>query len=317
MPQEKREHPVPAGTHNEEGAGRPDRQAADLPDRRRLVRLQPGCQPGPGPRPSSHFHPTSQPRRTLKPLCATGRDGSATRVLRTPGPSLPLGPGETKPPGPAEERLCRQTAPTSTSTRYLRKTGTRHLHNPGRHGDLRLRGQTVGGPGRHPHYASMTGPHISQTPPPRAVGHTFEFSFPIPQASQRWKLLEEPEENSTKSTRKIPQAKDTTKASPSRRAEPDPSLEEHRKRKRAEYEQDRSQSPERKEYNRRYEQEKRRRAKELGKCRSCSNPAIPGQTRCPACAEKHRLSRRRSDARQRATSKQTTGEALENRGVGT
>ena len=80
--------------------GRPDGEAPDLPDQQRLVPLQSGRQPGPGL--SSQLHPTSHPRRTGKPLCATERDGSATRVLRTPGPSLPAGPGGDKPAGTGE-----------------------------------------------------------------------------------------------------------------------------------------------------------------------------------------------------------------------
>ena len=63
-----------------------------LPGQRPLASLQPGPDPGP----SSHLHPASHPSRTGKPLCTTERDGSATRVLRTPGPSLPLGPGGTQ-----------------------------------------------------------------------------------------------------------------------------------------------------------------------------------------------------------------------------
>ena len=60
------------------------------------------------------------------------------------------------------------------------------------------------------------------------------------------------------------------------------------------------------EYNRRLAQEQRRIAKATGKCKSCPAPAIPGQTRCPACAEVHRQSRRLSDARRRAAAKQAT-----------
>ena len=53
------------------------------------------------------------------------------------------------------------------------------------------------------------------------------------------------------------------------------------------------------EYGRLRAQEKRRKAKELGKCRTCSNQAIPGQTRCPTCAEKHREYKRRSRTKRR------------------
>ena len=48
----------------------------------------------------------------------------------------------------------------------------------------------------------------------------------------------------------------------------------------------------RKDYRRRYMQERRKKAKELGECRDCNDRAIPGQTRCELCAGKHRLVRR-------------------------
>ena len=70
---------------------------------------------------------------------------------------------------------------------------------------------------------------------------------------------------------------------------------------RQEYERARNQTPERREYNRSYAQEQRRIAKEANKCRDCSKHAIPGKTRCEACAESHRQSRRRSDAKRRGT----------------
>ena len=44
------------------------------------------------------------------------------------------------------------------------------------------------------------------------------------------------------------------------------------------------QQPRAQEYNRRYAQEHRQKAKELGICKSCSNPSIPGQTRLSGCA---------------------------------
>ena len=81
---------------------------------------------------------------------------------------------------------------------------------------------------------------------------------------------------------------------------------------RREYERARSKSPERMEYNRRLAQEQRQKAKELGKCRNCTeHTAIPGQTRCTTCAEAHRQSRRQSDANRRAAAKEkpTTGQA--------
>ena len=60
------------------------------------------------------------------------------------------------------------------------------------------------------------------------------------------------------------------------------------------------------EYNRRLAQEQRQKAKELGKCRDCTkHTAIPGQTRCIGCAENHRQSRRRGDAKRRAAARET------------
>ena len=69
---------------------------------------------------------------------------------------------------------------------------------------------------------------------------------------------------------------------------------------RRKYERARSQTPERQEYHRQYRRAQNQIARETGKCKDCSNPAIPNQTRCEACAEKHRASRRRSDAERSA-----------------
>ena len=59
---------------------------------------------------------------------------------------------------------------------------------------------------------------------------------------------------------------------------------------RRKYGQTRRQTPERKEYQRRFAQEQRQKAKESGKCRDCPAPAITGRTRCATCAENHRQS---------------------------
>ena len=67
--------------------------------RRPLVRLQ----PGPGPGLSSQLHPTSHPRRTQKPPMPHREGRIRHPHSENPGPSLPLGPGETSPPGPAKE----------------------------------------------------------------------------------------------------------------------------------------------------------------------------------------------------------------------
>ena len=84
---------------------------------------------------------------------------------------------------------------------------------------------------------------------------------------------------------------------------PDSASVETKKQERAEYERRRNQTPERKEQARLLAQSRQRKAKELGKCRNCIQPAILGQTRCETCAENHSQSRRRSDANRRATTK--------------
>ena len=151
------------------------------------------------------------------------------------------------------------------------------------------------------------------SPPKRQI---FVDSFPFEEPKRRAK----PKKSTTprKPTTRKPKAKQkttsrkktTTKAEPQprkprTRVEPTPEQVEARKEKRRAYNQRRSQTPERKEYNRHYAQEQRQKAKELGICRNCSKPAILGQTRCPECAEAHRQSRRRSDANRRAAAKET------------
>ena len=74
---------------------------------------------------------------------------------------------------------------------------------------------------------------------------------------------------------------------------------------RREYERLRGQRPERKEAHRQAQVKRRQQAKELGLCRSCNAKAIPGQTRCETCAEKHRASRRIYDAKRRETAKKS------------
>ena len=98
-----------------------------------------------------------------------------------------------------------------------------------------------------------------------------------------------------------PRAKPAPKhKQPKHRTVLSPAENEAKREERLEYDRTRSQRPERMEYRRLREQIRRQRAKALGLCRSCSNPAIPGQTRCLTCAEKHRQSRRVNDARRRA-----------------
>ena len=92
------------------------------------------------------------------------------------------------------------------------------------------------------------------------------------------------------------------KQKPRKAPTPKRTPEEQREARRLQ-EQARNKTPERKEYRRRYAEEQRQRARLLGKCQKCSKPAIPGESRCKICAEAHRQSRRRSDAKRRAAAK--------------
>ena len=61
----------------------------------------------------------------------------------------------------------------------------------------------------------------------------------------------------------------------------------------------RGQHPEGKKTQGEYEKERRERLKASGLCRDCREQAIPNQTRCEACAEKHRVARRKNDTARR------------------
>ena len=67
----------------------------------------------------------------------------------------------------------------------------------------------------------------------------------------------------------------------------------------AEAEHPRGPSPQRQKTWREHQKKRREEAKELGLCRDCREPAIPDQTRCEPCAEKHRAGRRQNDATRR------------------
>ena len=113
-----------------------------------------------------------------------------------------------------------------------------------------------------------------------------------------------------KSARKTTPSSPTKKAAPKARhpkrdPEPTPAEVEAKRQERAEYDRQRNQTPERRERTRLIAKERRLKAKELELCKSCTNSAILGQTRCPTCAEAHRQSRRRSDANRRAAVNET------------
>ena len=119
----------------------------------------------------------------------------------------------------------------------------------------------------------------------------FQHTFPIPGRPRAGT------EQTKRAKKKLPKPKpkgDGKRPPATRAKDPETAGEAHR-----EYEQARNSTPERREYNRHLAQEQRRKAKESGKCRNCLAPAITGQTRCPTCAENHRQSRRRRDAKWR------------------
>ena len=135
-----------------------------------------------------------------------------------------------------------------------------------------------------------------------AVGYTCEFTLPLPGPANsgnrhktKQKQAETPLRKSSASTRLRKPSPEVRK--PESHTKPDSASVEAKKQKRAEYDQQRNQTPERKEYHQRLAQARQRKAKDLGKYRQCSKQAIPGQTRCETCAEKHRQSRRHSDAK--------------------
>ena len=82
---------------------------------------------------------------------------------------------------------------------------------------------------------------------------------------------------------------------------PTPSEIQERMEKHRQYEKNRNQRPECKQLNRDLQKSRRQRAKELGLCWQCFQPSIPGQTRYPACAEKHRQSNQRAAANRQAS----------------
>ena len=120
---------------------------------------------------------------------------------------------------------------------------------------------------------------------------SLEHTFPLPRKTRRGP-------RATKSTREKPR-KSKPKPTPEKPLTPRPQRPKPPKKDRQEYDKTRSQTPERRAYRRRYAQQKRERQKYLGQCRSCSSRAIPGQTRCSTCAEKHSEYKRQSKAKRR------------------
>ena len=128
-------------------------------------------------------------------------------------------------------------------------------------------------------------------PHPLTEERTFQLRFEIPRPETK------------KKSRKVKRPK-PTKPKPRKPRLPTRTAEE-RGEARQEYERTRRKNPERTACHRLYQQRRAQEAKGLGLCTTCRRPAIPDQTRCETCAEAHRQSRRRSDAKRKAAVKET------------
>ena len=113
--------------------------------------------------------------------------------------------------------------------------------------------------------------HKAQSTQPLTEGNTFQQTFELTKPKKATKP------NLRKPTAESPRV--TTKAI----KEP---IEFRR-----EYDRTREQTDERKEFQRRYKKQIRQERKAAGLCKTCHNPAIPGQTRCEACRDKHNRNR--------------------------
>ena len=120
--------------------------------------------------------------------------------------------------------------------------------------------------------------------------HTFQYTIDIspPPKKTKTKPARKPK------VKKPPKPKVTKPPKPKVKKPPKPRIritEEERAQRRRAYEQARSQLPHRRELKSRKEKERHEQARELGLCRTCRSPAMPGRTRCQDCIEKSRLQR--------------------------
>ena len=127
--------------------------------------------------------------------------------------------------------------------------------------------------------------------------HTFQYTIDISpppkkkktKPARKAKVKKQPKPKVTKAEPKVrkPQPRKPKVLEP---RVPTRTPEEQRESRRT-YEQARSQTPDRKEYRRLHARQVLREKKEKGQCRGCPNPAIPGQTRCEVCRDKHNRNR--------------------------
>ena len=166
---------------------------------------------------------------------------------------------------------------------------------------LALQSPRVRGNRRRPPFPGHGRPSIPACAGMRpAESHTFQYTIDLPQRKSK-KRKAKPK--ATKQPK--PERKPKLKQAPKPTTPRTPLSPEERIQRRRAYERQRRATPERQEYNRLYSQEQRRQAKQAGLCRSCPNHAIPNQTRCEVCAEKHQVSRRASRARRQAEQEST------------
>ena len=119
---------------------------------------------------------------------------------------------------------------------------------------------------------------LAVPPQTRSIGGTFKFTFPLPkpanEGNTRLHKSKAPKPG-PKSRADVAQSKPAAKTARTnitpKRVRLTPEERQERARARA--------------------VEARNKLKEAGLCRDCRQRAIPGQTRCPDCAEKHRQSR--------------------------
>ncbi len=114
-------------------------------------------------------------------------------------------------------------------------------------------------------------PEPKRRPHTRAIGSTFEHAFILPKPANAGNTHTQ----KPKATNPIQKTRPVTAKHKIATNATRPRLTEEQKR----------------ELKRVRAAEERQRRKELGLCKDCSNPGIKGQTRCPDCAEIHRLSR--------------------------
>ena len=160
-----------------------------------------------------------------------------------------------------------------------------------------FRTEKPGNPGiqsSHRSNARKRGRRPPLCPPPRAIGHTFEFTLSLPEPSNTGGRPPSKEKKSRKENRKSthrshPKKTGQPKSSP----EPTQAQVEAQKEVRRAYDRQRSQTPERKQLQRRIAQEKRDQRRSLGLCITCHGTPILDQTRCETCAENHRAAQRK------------------------